>query len=162
MCRSGDIEDVKHLLITCPALADCRADFLHLLKHALPQAGVAGAHLRDLFLQHFLLHRSEALCLLLGSQPEFPACPVAMDQELYDEQCGKAAWLLDKVSKNYIVRCWRVRQSMIGTITIGEGQAGSIASVLVPDMYRLAVCSLVRVASLDLNFHIISCTLISS
>ena len=78
--------------------------------------------MRDLFLQHFLLHRSEALCLLLGSQPEFPACPVAMDQELYDEQCGKAAWLLDKVSKNYIVRCWRVRQSMIGTITIGEGK----------------------------------------
>ena len=132
MCRSGDIPnvfdladcrgDIPNLFISCPDLADCRADFLHLLKHALPQAGVGGAHLRDLFLQHFLLHRSEALCLLLGSQPEFPACPVAMDQELYDEQCGKAAWLLDKVSKNYIVRCWRVRQSMIGTITIGEGK----------------------------------------
>jgi hypothetical protein len=102
MCRSGDIEDVHHLFISCPALDDCRADFLRLLKHALAQAGVGGAHLRDLFLQHFLLRRPKALCLLLGAQPEFPACPVAMDQELYDEQCGKAAWLLDKVSKNYL------------------------------------------------------------
>ena len=42
-----------------------------------------------------------------------------MGQKLYEEQCEKAAWLLDK---NYIVRCWRVRQSMIGTITIGEGK----------------------------------------
>ncbi len=51
-----------------------------------------------------------ALLLIAGLRPEVP-CPSA-GVSCQAEESAKAMWLLDKVVKNFLVRCWRVRLAL--------------------------------------------------
>ena len=55
----------------------------------------------------------DATDLLLGVRPDFPGVD-------YSNQ-AKAWWLFDKISKNFIVRCWKAREAVAGRIRIVAG-----------------------------------------
>ena len=59
--------------------------------------------------------------MLAGCRVDVP-CPDGVAVDLHDEQCAKAAFLFDKLSKNFLLRCWRARQNIIGKITVSQGQ----------------------------------------
>jgi len=121
LCRTGAVEDSEHFLCQCPSLLHLRVDLLSVLSVVLPQAGIAGAHLLSTFKMKFATYPFGALALLAGS-PCRLSCPVSVDVIAHVEQCAKAEWLFDKVSKNYIRACWRFRKSRLGTVKVVDGK----------------------------------------
>ena len=90
------------------------------LDVSLRAVGVAGAGLRDLFAAHLMNDHDAALRMLAGLVPH-ALCPLGMNQAAHDEQCGKAAWVFDKVTKNFLVRCWKDRRSVVGILKASHG-----------------------------------------
>ena len=118
LCRSGATEDAEHFLLLCPSLSCHRDQFRRSLTVALPCLGVATRAVLDLFVA---AAPAQALSMLAGRSFVVP-CPAGADVDLHAEQCAKAAFLFDKLSKNFLLRCWRARQNIIGKITVSQGQ----------------------------------------
>ena len=123
LCRTGAIEDAEHFLLQCPALLRHRLAFREVLQASLPYAGSAGRAYLDEFLLALDNDPARALALLAGAE-FLLTCPVA-ELELVAEHAelvGKAAWLFDKICKNFLSRCWKARENLVGKITVTEGR----------------------------------------
>ena len=108
-------EDVGHFLLDCPVLRPCRAKFEDGLRHALVAQGPPGIAL----LSRFSSCRDSRLGLLLGSGPR--VLQESTGLEACREQGARACWQLDKMAKNYLVACWRARQSIMGVVSVTKG-----------------------------------------
>ena len=117
MCRSGVVEDAMHFLVHCPCLARHRAHFRKRLGLAMTQAGAPG---RAYLNCYDSAASDDVLALLAGRLLVIP-CPAGLSSEVHVMRCAKAAFLFDKVCKNYFVRCWRARQNLIGKISVRNG-----------------------------------------
>ena len=114
LCRSGAEENVQHFL-SCPGLVSCQRAFDQVCRDKLSCLGVPG-----LFLLSGVLGR-QRLQLLLAGSPSWPECPADQDQDAYRDSCGQAAWSLDKAVKNFLVACWRLRESVVGVLLVKRG-----------------------------------------
>ena len=47
--------------------------------------------------------------------------PDGADLDAHERDCAKAAFLADKLCKNYLVRCWTARENLIGKISVANG-----------------------------------------
>jgi len=110
MCDDGAVEDMRHFLIECSALEPCRAHFRAEAKAALLLAG-NGAQLATDALSGSPV---EQLMLVLGGLTVFRATGDP-------EDVAKAAWALDKATKNFLVACWRYRAHLIGHLSVHHG-----------------------------------------
>ena len=116
LCGSGEVEDAMHFVLRCPALASTREDFVTALSSVLPQAGHAGRVVLRVMVEAMRDDPEVALLLIAGLRPEVP-CP-STGLSCQAEESAKAMWLLDKVVKNFLVRCWRVRLAVVGRIRV--------------------------------------------
>ena len=121
MCMNGDVEDALHFLTECRALRQCRTDLRRVLGHALPRVGVAGRFLLDAFDAKALDDKLGLLRMVAGVIEHAPQ-PDGAEEQAHLEQCGKAAWLFDKVTKNYLVRCWAARRQCVGDLKVVRGE----------------------------------------
>ena len=120
LCKTGEIEDACHLYVTCPAVSEHMQQFIAILRNVMPQAGTPGKFVADLVSTS---HPEQTLRLLAGTDVEFPAGPrTGVDAQQYVRECVRASWLLDKLSKNYLVRCWKAREGIIGALQVKGGQ----------------------------------------
>ena len=124
MCRTGTIEDPGHFLLSCPALTSARASFHDSLASSLALAGHAGQILLASFRS---ASPAKALQMIAGC-PVTLTCPPGTESGAHAEQCGKALFALDRVSKEYLTRCWRLRAAQVGSFSV----AGGRLSVLSP------------------------------
>ena len=120
LCRRDIIEDALHLFVECEQMTQCRNDLLLILDRALRQCGEHGAELFAVFYDAMCSDSVRALQLLSGAVVELSR-PRSSTMQCHEEQCAKAAWLFDKISKNYLVRCWREREARIGKLTVQKG-----------------------------------------
>ena len=118
LCRNGVIEDPEHFVAGCPSLLQHRVQFRRLLEQGLVQLGAAGRAALD---QYDTASPSQALAMLAGRDLRIP-CPPSTDSDAHVLQCAKVAFLFDKISKNFLLRCWRARQNVFGKITVVQGQ----------------------------------------
>ena len=121
LCRSGSVEDSAHFLLSCPSLRLQRVDFHTILAESLSSVGVAGVALLRHYRECLRTRPLDALALLAGHMWYSP-CPANVEVDVHEEMSAKALWLFDKVSKNYLLRCWRARQNIVGTITVQRGR----------------------------------------
>ena len=117
LCRSGLVEDARHFVLGCPALSVHRERFCSILQPALRAVGVAGAQLWSMFHVSLLRGSGAALELIAGACPSLQ-CPRGHDVSDFEEECGKAYFIFDKVSKDYLVCCWRARGARVGIIRV--------------------------------------------
>jgi hypothetical protein len=118
LCHYGVVEDVEHFLLHCPVLNPCRRQLQSRLQLVLSTLGVPGAEL----LERFADGREGQLKVLLGDlslQCEAQDDPV--DDEFIHAQAGKARFYTDKAVKNFLVACWRLRESVVGIQTVAGG-----------------------------------------
>ena len=111
LCRSGEVENVQHFL-SCPGLRRCQQAFEQVCRRNLTQIGGPALSLLSGVLG------SGRLRLLLGGSPVWPSCPDDQDAEDYRVQCGQARWALDKATKNFLVASWRLRESVLGVLSV--------------------------------------------
>lgn len=120
LCKTGEIEDTCHLFVTCPAVREHMRQFLAILHNVMPQAGTPGKHVADLVSSSC---PERTLQIIAGADVDFPAGTVnGADAKRYVHECVRASWLLDKLSKNYLARCWKAREGIIGTLKIKGGR----------------------------------------
>ena len=62
------------------------------------------------------------LRLVLGDNWLEPARPPERVAEAFREQCAQARWVLDKASKNCLLMCWKLRQALIGKLSVCNGK----------------------------------------
>ena len=113
----GVVEDAVHFLVHCPCLARHRAHFRRRLGLAMTQVGAPGRA----YLNHYDSAASDYVLALLTGRLLVIPCPAGMNPEMHTMRCAKAAFLFDKVCKNFFVRCWRARQNLIGKISVRNG-----------------------------------------
>ena len=65
-----------------------------------------------------------ALKHIAGCRRYLPPHPGLNVDELRShlDQTAKALWLFDKVSKNFLVACWRTRSATLGSVKVVDGQ----------------------------------------
>jgi hypothetical protein len=120
LCKSGEIEDACHLYVTCPAVREHMQQFIAILHNVMPQAGAPGRYVAELVSTS---HPEQTLQIIAGANVKFPPGPVTgSDAQRYVHECVRASWLLDKLSKNYLARCWKAREGIIGTLKVKGGQ----------------------------------------
>ena len=117
LCGAGEVEDVRHFLLSCDALLPCRERMRLELKAKLGFAAEPGAALWN----EFKAGEDAQLRLLLGGRWDPPARPAMVDKKVFAESCGLAMWTMDKVCKNYAIVCWRVREAMLGRLSVEHG-----------------------------------------
>ena len=118
LCHYNVVEDIEHFLIGCPVLEVCRRQLEYRLQQVLPSLGKAGLDLLDRFNDG----RAGRLRVLLGDlhiECEEQEDPV--DDQFVKAQAGKARWFVDKSVKNFLVACWRLRESVVGSMTVVAG-----------------------------------------
>ena len=119
LCRDNCVETAQHFLLECKAMGAHR---LH-LRVALDQlryAGVAGRALLDQFDAKARSDPGAAL-LMLSGEVAHPSRPANVEPPEHAVQCGKAAWLFDRISKDYLVRCWKARRMVVGDLKVSHG-----------------------------------------
>ena len=109
MCDTDAIESLMHFLCSCPALKPCRARFDREAGAALGQAGEPGAEL----LRVLSGSDDQRVQALLGA-----AELVSEGDDLLSDLCAKARWMLDKLAKNFVMACWRLREALVGKLSI--------------------------------------------
>ena len=62
------------------------------------------------------------LQMLAGANIDFPDKPLNMPEEQYTANCARASWLLDKLTKNYLLRCWKARAQIVGKMRLEGGR----------------------------------------
>jgi hypothetical protein len=118
LCHYNVVEDIEHFLVGCPALEVCREQLDHRLRRILPSLGESGAEL----LERFDAGRAGRLRVLLGDLRVKCADDSDGDEgRLARSQAGKARWFVDKSVKNFLVACWRLRESVVGVMTVVAG-----------------------------------------
>ena len=138
LCRSGSIEDSSHFLLSCPVLRPPRIRFLSAVKDCLPLAGSAGRSLLATITSAVVSNLPLALRLLAGEQTLI-LNSLGIDEEQHAVQCGKAFFILDKLSKDFLVQCWRLRASLIGSFSVSAGcleilqPPVRVATTVIPD-----------------------------
>ena len=137
LCCSGSIEDAEHFLLHCRGLVEHRLRFRAMLGSVLVQAGVAGQALLDHY-DALTNSKPMAALALLAGEPVNVACPADVDAKEHAEQCGKAAWLFDKVSKNFLVQCWKAREAGVGQIRVESGVLCRTPPVPVPPRFSVS------------------------
>lgn len=122
LCTGNVCEDVKHFLTVCPLLHPCRARLLREIATALEPLGEPGVVL----LEKCGRGGDALLEVVLGrDHPELQALvEVARTQKNLPciEECGRARWVVDKIVKNYIVACWKIREAAMGRFRVEGGQ----------------------------------------
>jgi len=126
LCRSGEIEDASHFLLSCPALRPHHEAFMAVLASSLALAGLAGQSLLGTFQAAVTSDKVLALRMLAGDVL-VPPCPAGVDGDFHHAQCCRAAWILDKVSKDLLVRCWKARMNLVGSIKVSH--SGSLVHI---------------------------------
>ena len=110
---------MEHFLLDCPALRPCRRQLEFRLQQVLPSLGDAGMQLLD----RCNGDRAELLSVLLGdlsvsvSDPDEDSAVA----ECARNQAGKARFYTDKCLKNFLVACWRLRESVVGSMSVVAG-----------------------------------------
>jgi hypothetical protein len=118
LCLYNVMEDVEHFLLGCPVLEVCRRQLEYRMEQVLPSLGDAGAQL----LERFNDARVGRLRVLLGDlEVECVEKEDPVDDRLVKAQAGKARWFVDKAVKNFLVACWRLRVSLLGSMTVVAG-----------------------------------------
>jgi hypothetical protein len=109
MCGAA-VEDVEHFLHGCVVLDPCRRRYRTEALKALQLAGTGAQGARS------ALDGSpvEFVKLVLGGLAVFPAAGEP-------EDLAKAAWALDKASKNFLLACWRRRAHFVGHLRVSRG-----------------------------------------
>ena len=80
-----------------------------------------GRFLLDEFDAKAMRDRVGLLRMLAGDITHAPS-PDGAEEQAHAEQCGKAAWLFDKITKNYLVSCWQTRRQYVGDIKVMRGE----------------------------------------
>jgi hypothetical protein len=125
LCHFGQVEDVEHFLLQCPVLDPCRRQLEHRLDAVLPGLGKPGAEL----LARYYDGREGRLRVLLGDlSVEYRGVEDDAEDHSGRSEVGKAKWFVDKNVKNFLVVCWRVRESVLGSLTVQHGQLVSESS----------------------------------
>ena len=65
------------------------------------------------------------LQVLAGANFAFPNKRLGTPEEEYRANCARASWLFDKLTKNYLLRCWKAREQVVGRMTLKGGQLHS-------------------------------------
>jgi hypothetical protein len=112
LCCEGEVEDVAHFLQRCPRLQPCRDRLAREADCRLRNAGVPGVELLALL----QAGGTSQLRALLGA----PVGVVPTDVELY-KQWAFARWTLDKLAKNFLLACWRLRGAYLGELHVERG-----------------------------------------
>jgi hypothetical protein len=134
----GGIEDDLHLLTSCNGLLVHREQFARVLDTTLSQAGPPGVELASALRRALVCDEQRALELMAGAPFDYSVCYDG-DYARYADMCGKADWLLDKVVKNYLVRCWKARANVVGTLCVEGGvlsREPAVHSTLQPPAWR--------------------------
>jgi hypothetical protein len=122
MCNLNKREDIEHFLVICPFLSVCRQKLLHELKRAMDCLGAPGLTLY----KKYTRGGDATLEILLGQDhPELDEWAKADregDAVRSMSRCARARWWVDKLVKNYILTCWRLRESVVGKIRIVAGR----------------------------------------
>ena len=120
LCHYGLVEDIQHFLLDCPVLRPCRRQLEFRLQQVVPYLGEAGRQLMG----RFSGTRAQRLSVLMGDLSVSLAVDDAddpVDVELAHNQAGKARYYTDKCVKNFLVACWRLRESLLGNMTVAAG-----------------------------------------
>ena len=91
----------------------CREHLLRVLRTLLPMAGVPGLE----FLARVEIGGDARLRVILGA-----GLPSGPSDLAHREHFGCAHWLVDKASKNFLVACWRLRETLLGTLRVTGGR----------------------------------------
>ena len=118
LCRNGSLENTRHFLLECPALAPLRRRLASDLETRLLGAGRAGQALMTAFRGGGV----SRLKLMLGFPFAFPARGPDVSTRAHREHCAIALWVMDKTTKNYLAKCWAFRKSVMGDLTIERGR----------------------------------------
>ena len=121
LCAGSAREDARHFLLECAALTSARNDLCRACDSILPQAGFAGRTLARVMREAVSSDPGVALLLIAGMNL-CPPRPPGTESGWHVEECAKAAWLLDKIAKNYLVRCWRMREAILGRVRVVHRQ----------------------------------------
>ena len=121
--------------MSCPTLLPLRTQFLADVAATMPLAGAAGRILQLLITSTMKSDLPHALRLIAGDEPFLP-CPPGSDKDRHADQCGKAMLILDKLSKSFLVQCWRRRAALIGSFTVDAAQLRISLPPLVPSLIR--------------------------
>jgi len=113
----------------CAALTSVRSDLLRVCDSVLPQAGFAGRTLARVMREAVASDPDVALLLIAGINL-CPPRPPGTELGWHVEECAKAAWLMDKISKNFLVRCWRVREAILGRVRVVKRQVVWVPQVI--------------------------------
>ena len=87
----------------------------------LPQAGAAGRALARVMSEAVRTDPEVALLLLAGMNLCSPR-PSGSVLGRHEEESAMASWLLDKITKNFLVRCWRSREVILGRVKVVQKQ----------------------------------------
>ena len=109
LCGDGEVEDVTHFLQRCPRLQPCRDRLARESDCRLRNAGVPGAELLALL----QAGGTSQLRALLGADVGY----APTDVELH-KQWAFARWTLDKLAKNFLLACWRLRGAYLGELQV--------------------------------------------
>jgi hypothetical protein len=60
--------------------------------------------------------------LLIAGINIWPPRPVDIAVDQFMEEAAMAAWLFDKITKNFLVRCWKMRQAVLGRVKVVRKQ----------------------------------------
>ena len=117
LCKKAIVENIDHFLLDCAALRPCRNKLLNGLRIVLRAQGLPGAVL----LRAFQTSRAQRMAMLLGAGPRVLRKAGLVDAEENAGQWARACWQVNRMCKNYLVACWRVRESVMGVISIAGG-----------------------------------------
>ena len=98
------------------------------LSTMLPNAGVAGRVLLRMLDECMRSDLEAALLVLAGMNLDLPGATSASSAVQLEER-AKAAWLLDKAVKNYLVQAWRMRESQLGRAQVVRGNLAWLPSL---------------------------------
>ena len=111
LCGLDEEESVAHFLQRCPTLAPCRERFEREVEARLCLAGQPRTQLLA------LLHSGgrAQLRALLGEPDIEPLADDADQAETNQQAC--ALWV-DKLTKNFLQACWRLREALVGKLRV--------------------------------------------
>ncbi len=98
------------------------------LSTMLPNAGVAGRVLLRMLDECMRSDLEAALLVLAGMNLDLPGAASA-SSAVQPEERAKAAWILDKSVKNYLVQAWRMRESQLGRAQVVHGNLAWLPSL---------------------------------
>jgi hypothetical protein len=125
MCRTAP-ETQEHFLAECPVLYPCRTRFRSQLQLAIGKAGDPGKLALD---QYDAGGVSRVRLMLEGVQLNSSVIDLLETDPALRERVGYVQWCVDKITKNYLVIIWRVREALVGRVRVHSRQIIVLSSV---------------------------------